>query len=47
MVQVDLSEVRELPNGTRIFVKCVGSEWYFEDTGLGWIQCRVRIYSDR
>lgn len=31
MVQVDLSEVRELPNGTRVFVECVGSEWYFED----------------
>ena len=31
MKRIGFSDVQKLENGTRVYVECVGSEWYFSD----------------
>lgn len=34
MRKISLAEVRLLPNGTRVYVKCVGSEWCLDENTM-------------
>ncbi len=29
MKKIELSDVQKLYNGTKVYVECVGAEWYF------------------
>lgn len=31
MKKIELSDVQKLKNGTKVYVECVGDEWYFSD----------------
>lgn len=31
MKKIELSDVQKLYNGTKVYVECVGAEWYFSD----------------
>lgn len=34
MKEITFEQVKRLPNGTKVFVKCVGSEWCLEEKDL-------------